>query len=146
MEDKMPLKLRDIKVGAKDKDGLPSIPKEKLNFGQKAADSVARIAGSWPFIIGVLIFIGGWITLNLIAWGYRWDPWPFILLNLALSCIAALQAPVILMSQNRSAERDRLYQRYDYLVDRKTSRDVEKIIKELSTIKRKLDKIDTNTK
>jgi uncharacterized membrane protein len=146
MGDKIPLKLRDIRIGPKDKDGLPSIPKEKLNLGQKAADKVAQIAGSWPFIIGIIIFIGGWIALNLIAWNYRWDPWPFILLNLALSCLAVLQAPIILMSQNRSAERDRLYQRYDYLVDRKTSRDVGQIIKELSTIKRKLEKIDKNSK
>ena len=142
MEDKIPLKLRDIHVGPKDKDGLPKIPKEKLTTGQRAADSVASIAGSWPFIIGVLIFIAGWIALNLIAWQFRWDPWPFVLLNLALSCIAALQAPIILMSQNRSAERDRLYQRYDYLVDRKTNRDVAIILKELNSIKRKLDKID----
>ena len=142
MEDKMPLRLRDIPINPKDKDGLPSIPKEKLTLGQKAADGVAKVAGSWIFIIGVILFITGWIILNIFAWTYSWDVWPFILLNLALSCMAALQAPVILMSQNRAAERDRLYQRYDYLVDRKTSRDVEKIIKELSTIKQKLDKMD----
>lgn len=137
MEDKMPHQLRSLKT---DKAGLPQLPKEKRDFGQKAADSVTNFAGSWLFIILLLSYIVLWIGLNIVAWQYRWDPWPFIMLNLTLSCVAALQAPIILMSNNRSAERDRLNQRYDYLVDRKTNRDVEKILKELTSIKRKLNK------
>lgn len=141
MPNNIPFKLKDAKMGEKDKDGLPQMPKEKLTLGQRAADHVTTIAGSWSFIIIVLAYIGIWILLNLLAWQYRWDPWPFIILNLTLSCLAALQAPVILMSTNRAAERDRMSQRYDYLVDRKTNRDVAQILKEVESIKRKLDKI-----
>ncbi len=118
------------------------MPREKLTFGQKAADRLSNFCGSWKFIILVLTYIFLWILLNLIGWGLQWDPWPFIILNLTLSCLAALQAPVILMSQNRQTQRDRLSQRYDYLVDRKTSREVSQILKELSSIKRKLNKTE----
>ena len=136
----IPNKLSDVIDPGKK--AIPIIPKEKRTFGQRAADQVTRFCGSWTFIISVLVYIAIWISLNLLAWQYRWDPWPFIILNLTLSCLAALQAPVILMSNNRQGERDRINQRYDYLVDRKTSRDVEKILKELSSIKRKLEKIE----
>lgn len=136
----MPFSLRSAVGKNSDKDGLPQLPKEKLTFGQRAADRVTKMAGSWTFIILVLTYIAGWITINLLAWQFRWDPWPFIILNLTLSCLAALQAPVILMSNNRAAERDRLSQRYDYLVDRKTSRDVQKILVEIEAIKEKLNK------
>ena len=119
----------------------PKLPTERLTFGQKTADKVTKIAGSWGFIISFLIFLLIWMLMNILIYVYSWDPYPFILLNLVLSCIAALQAPIILMSQNRSAERDRLNQRYDYLVDRKTSRDVETIMNELKLIKNKLNKV-----
>ena len=141
MEDKIPMRLRDVLINNRDKNGLPQLPKEKLTFGQRAADRLTTFAGSWTFIISVLVYIAVWIGSNLIGWQFHWDPWPFIILNLTLSCLAALQAPVILMSNNRTAERDRLSQRYDYLVDRKTSRDVEKILKEIEIIKNKLDKV-----
>jgi len=77
-------------------------------FGQRAADGIAKWAGSWTFIIGFLIILGLWVTANIYMWVNRWDPYPFILLNLILSCVAALQAPVILMSQNRQAQKDRI--------------------------------------
>ena len=75
-------------------------------FGDKLADKLTEIAGSWKFIIGMIIFLLGWILLNLFVIDN--DPYPFILLNLILSCIAALQAPIIMMSQNREAKKDSL--------------------------------------
>lgn len=134
----IPIKLKDAEKDGLIKCGYPIMPKETRTFGQKAADAVTKFCGSWRFIILVLVYIAIWVGLNLIAWQFSWDPWPFIILNLTLSCLAALQAPVILMSQNRTNQRDRLNQRYDYLVDRKTSRDVEKILKELTALNNKI--------
>ncbi len=145
-EQQVPNKLLDIEKDGMMRSGHPTLPKETRTFGQRAADIVTGFCGSWTFIIMVLSYIAVWVALNLIAWGLRWDPWPFIILNLTLSCLAALQAPVILMSNKRSDQRDRINQRYDYLVDRKTSRDVEKILKEVSELKKKIDKIRDNTK
>ena len=76
--------------------------------------------------------------LNVMAWINHWDPYPFILLNLVLSCLAAMQAPVILMSQNRTTERDRARAEYDYQVNRKAEREIEQIQKTLEIIKRKM--------
>ncbi|MBU1623095.1 MAG: DUF1003 domain-containing protein, partial [Nanoarchaeota archaeon] len=82
---------------------------QKLTFGQKAADAVAKFGGSWAFIIIFISILIVWVILNSYFLLKRpFDPYPFILLNLVLSCIAALQAPIILMSQNRQAERDRI--------------------------------------
>ena len=101
-------------------------------FGQKAADWIAKWAGSWVFIIGFFVFLGIWMSTN----GYFVlkylkdgiiDPYPFILLNLALSCLAAIQAPIILMSQNRTAQRDRLKAEYDYAVNRKAEKEIREI-------------------
>jgi len=110
----------------------------QLTPGQKASDKLTKFAGSWSFIIGLSIIIFVWIIINTFAIVYKWDPYPFILLNLGLSCLAALQAPVILMSQNRQAERDRLNAKYDYQVNRKAEREIQQIIKSLNHIKRKL--------
>ncbi len=96
---------------------------EGLTFGQRVADRVAAFGGSWPFI---LIFMGvlvAWVTLNsviLVRYGDEFDPYPYILLNLFLSMLAAIQAPVIMMSQNRQATRDRIDQKHDYEVNLKT--------------------------
>lgn len=84
-------------------------PLEILTQGQKISDKVARSGGSWKFIIWFGIVLSLWIIFNIIAIGkFRFDPFPFILMNLLLSCVAALQAPVILMSQNRQEEKDRM--------------------------------------
>ena len=112
---------------------------KKLTFGQRAADAVAYFGGSWSFIIIFILFFALWIAIN----GYflakkPFDPFPFILLNLALSCIAALQAPIILMSQNRQAERDRIDAKYDHAINRKAERENLVILKDLDFIKRKL--------
>ncbi len=109
--------------------------KGRLTLGQKAADKITEFCGSWTFIILLFVFIGIWIFLNLTGFIYRWDPWPFIILNLTLSCLAAVQAPIILMSQNRQAERDRLTARYDYMVNRKAEREIQDMQKDLEEIK-----------
>lgn len=102
------------------------------SFGSRAADRLAKYAGSWTFIIGFMIFLIIWMILNtaMIFLG-EWDPYPFILLNLVLSCLAALQAPVILMSQNRQTEKDRRKAEYDYKVNRKAERGIEEILTRL---------------
>ncbi|GAB3517978.1 DUF1003 domain-containing protein [Emticicia fontis] len=95
-------------------------PLEILTQGQKISDKVARFGGSWKFIMsfGVILLI--WIVLNgIILKSDRFDPYPFILMNLILSCIAALQAPVIMMSQNRQEEKDRMRAENDYLINLK---------------------------
>ena len=89
---------------------------ERRTFGDKLADKVTQIAGSWGFIIGFCVFLILWMIINTILI-VRFDEYPFILLNLILSCIAALQAPVIMMSQNRAAKKDSLRSLNDYKTD-----------------------------
>ena len=108
------------------------------NIGQKAADGISKWAGSWAFIISFLVFLGIWMMVNVYAWIGEWDPYPFILLNLVLSCVAALQAPVILMSQNRQSQKDRTKVEYDYRVNRKAEMEIEKILKKLGRIESSL--------
>jgi uncharacterized membrane protein len=96
-------------------------PKEILSKGQKLSDRIARFGGSWKFIILFLVIIFIWIGYNIIAVGKKeFDPYPFILMNLLLSCMAALQAPVIMMSQNRQEEKDRMQNENDYLINLKS--------------------------
>lgn len=87
--------------------------------GDKISDRLTEVAGSWRFIIIFLIIIVVWIAMNVVFLAKGFDPYPFILLNLLLSCIAALQAPIIMMSQNRQSEKDRLRGQNDYKVDLK---------------------------
>jgi uncharacterized membrane protein len=95
-------------------------PSETLTRGQAISDKVARFGGSWRFIILFGIVLTLWIIFNVVAIGnYKFDPYPFILMNLILSCIAALQAPVIMMSQNRQEEKDRMNSENDYLINLK---------------------------
>lgn len=93
---------------------------ERRTFGDKLADKVTQIAGSWGFIIGFCVFLILWMIINTILI-VRFDEYPFILLNLILSCIAALQAPVIMMSQNRAAKKDSLRSLNDYKTDLKVN-------------------------
>lgn len=88
------------------------------SFGEKLADGIAAFGGSWTFIIIFLCTLFAWMALNIIGFFGQWDPFPFILLNLCLSSLAALQAPIILMSQNRQAQRDRLRTEIDLERDR----------------------------
>jgi len=122
---------------------LPSHEKRKLTFGQYTADLIARWAGSWTFILIFISILIIWMIINSYYWsnyqsGRPFDPFPFILLNLILSCLAALQAPVILMSQNRGAERDRLHAEYDYKVNRKAEKEIRDLKRQLLRIEKKL--------
>ena len=96
-----------------------------LTLAQRLADKIAKFGGSWSFIIFFLSFMMLWILVNII-WlaGKGFDPYPFILLNLILSCIAAMQAPVIMMSQNRQEEKDRLRSRNDYMINLKSELEI----------------------
>jgi uncharacterized membrane protein len=97
----------------------------KYTFGQRLADSVASFGGSWTFILSFGGFILLWISLNVILLMNRgFDPYPFILLNLILSCLAALQAPVIMMSQNRQDEKDRDRAKKDYVINLKSELEI----------------------
>lgn len=91
-----------------------------VTFGQRMADATARIGGSWSFVIGFAVVLVAWIALNSVALaGRAFDPFPYILLNLVLSCLAALQAPIIMMAQNRQAARDRAQADQDFRVNLK---------------------------
>lgn len=97
----------------------------KLSIGVKVADKVASFGGSWTFILSFSAFIALWITVNtLLMRNKGFDPYPFILLNLILSCIAALQAPVIMMSQNRQEEKDRERAQNDYMINLKSELEI----------------------
>ena len=115
---------------------------EKLTLGQKFADNLARVIGSWKFIIGMTIFVIFWIILNVTAYLEHWDQFPFILLNVLLSMQAAYAAPIIMMSQNRQAERDRVQAMEDYKTDVGARVEIEELrvlIKKIEA--EKLDKI-----
>ncbi len=100
-------------------------PKEILSRGQKISDKVASFGGSWAFIISFFVILIIWIIYNSVAaLKNEFDPYPFILMNLILSCIAALQAPIIMMSQNRQEEKDRQRGENDYLITHVTQRNV----------------------
>ncbi|MBK9764253.1 MAG: DUF1003 domain-containing protein [Flavobacteriales bacterium] len=95
-------------------------PSETLSRGQRLSDKIARFGGSWAFIISFFVVLMVWIIFNVTAATQeRFDPYPFILMNLVLSCIAAVQAPVILMSQNRKEEKDRMRAENDYMINLK---------------------------
>ncbi len=94
--------------------------KEKYTVGQRAADRIAKFAGSWAFIFSFMAVLILWMVGNILLAKRAFDPYPFILLNLVLSCVAAIQAPLIMMSQNRQEEKDRRRAENDYKVNLKT--------------------------
>jgi|HubBroStandDraft_2_1064218.scaffolds.fasta_scaffold215024_2 uncharacterized membrane protein len=104
---------------------------EKLTTGQRIADRLATVMGSWAFIIIQSIILAFWISLNVIAYINHWDPYPFILLNLALSFQAAYAAPIIMMSQNRQAAKDRLMAEQDYEINLKAEEELKSIMNHL---------------
>lgn len=121
--------LADSKVSVRPESG-----KEKYTLGQRAADSIAKFAGSWAFIFsfsGVLIL---WMVVNVLLAAGAFDPYPFILLNLVLSCVAAIQAPLIMMSQNRQEEKDRRRAENDYKVNLKTEIMIEDLYDKVNAI------------
>lgn len=112
----------------------PAGEKEKYTIGQQAADAIAKFAGSWAFIFsftGVLIL---WMLVNTLLAAKAFDPYPFILLNLVLSCVAAIQAPLIMMSQNRQEEKDRRRAENDYKVNLKTEIMIEDLYDKVNAI------------
>ena len=123
----------------------------KMSLGDKFADKVSEIAGSWTFIILFILFLVGWIILNsyILTADKQIDPYPFILLNLVLSCIAAIQAPIIMMSQNRQSEKDSLRNQNDYRTDLKSELILEAlhdqmdlILKNQKKIMKRLDEVE----
>lgn len=107
---------------------------EKVSFGQKAADAVARFAGSWAFIFSFVAIMIIWMILNVILAANAFDAYPFILLNLVLSCIAAIQAPLIMMSQNRQEAIDRRRAENDYKVNLKSEFLIDELYKKTEQI------------
>ena len=107
---------------------------EKVSFGQKAADAVARFAGSWAFIFSFIAVMVLWMAVNVILASNAFDAYPFILLNLVLSCIAAVQAPLIMMSQNRQEAKDRKRAENDYRVNLKSEFIIDALYKKLEQV------------
>ena len=121
--------LADSKISVRPESG-----KEKYTLGQRAADTIAKFSGSWAFIFsftGVLVL---WMVVNVILAAKAFDPYPFILLNLVLSCVAAIQAPLIMMSQNRQEEKDRRRAENDYKVNLKTEILIEDLYDKVNAI------------
>lgn len=115
---------------------------EELSIGGRIADAVAKGMGSWRFIIIQTVLVIVWMGLNLIAFTYHWDVYPFILLNLLFSTQAAYAAPIIMMSQNRQSERDRIQAAEDYKTNREAKLEIEALTRKLNAIEvDKLDKI-----
>lgn len=115
---------------------------ESLRYGQRLADWVAAGMGSWKFIILQTVFVIVWMGLNVVGIWYHWDAYPFILLNLLFSTQAAYAAPIIMMAQNRQAERDRRHAQADYITNVEAKKEIEALQKKLNSIEvEKLDKI-----
>ena len=110
---------------------LNELDEAQASTGDRAADWVAKIVGSWGFILGQLVLLIIWIILNITAWVQHWDPYPFILMNLFLSMQAAFTAPIIMMSQNRQAARDRLEAHNDFLVNQQAETEIRAILQHL---------------
>lgn len=108
--------------------------KEKITIGQRAADSIAKFAGSWAFIFSFTGALVLWMIVNVLLAAKAFDPYPFILLNLVLSCVAAIQAPLIMMSQNRQEEKDRRRAENDYKVNLKTEIMIEDIYDKVNAV------------
>ena len=119
--------LRRVRQSARQKHGELQAAKIELTRGQRIADSVASNMGSWRFIIIQSTILFFWVLANVTAWIFHWDPYPFILLNLALSFQAAYAAPFIMMSQNRQQDIDRLAAENDYKINIKAELEIESL-------------------
>ena len=135
LEEKDEEELLDLLVDQPISIDVDKQEESKMTKGDRVADKISEVAGSWSFIIIFISFLVFWILLNSILLGTKAiDPYPFILLNLVLSCIAALQAPIIMMSQNRQAEKDSLRNQNDYRTDLKSELILEEIHDKMETI------------
>jgi uncharacterized membrane protein len=111
---------------------------KELTFGERLSDRIAEFGGSWRFLITFFSVLFGWIAINGVLLMTRaWDPYPFILLNLILSCLAAVQAPVIMMSQNRAEARDRLRAENDYKINLKAELEIRHLHEKIDHLLRK---------
>lgn len=121
---------------------INEVHEETLSFGDRLSDKIADVAGSWAFILSFVIVLMSWIATNSVHLLFRqFDPYPFILLNLVLSCVAALQAPIIMMSQNRQETKDRLRAEHDYEIDLKAEILIEEVLNRLSKLEDRQQKI-----
>ena len=138
--------LKDIRHDMSDEEILSLLASSKVSvntareqtkmagLGQRAADAIAKFAGSWAFIFSFIAVLLGWMILNILMAAGAFDPYPFILLNLVLSCVAAIQAPLIMMSQNRQEEKDRDRAENDYRVNLKTEIMIEDLHDKMNAI------------
>ena len=123
-------------------ENLLNEPKEILTIGQTVSDKVARFGGSWAFIISFSVLLAAWIVFNTYtSAANQFDPYPFILMNLVLSTIAALQAPVIMMSQNRKEERDRKRNENDYMINLKAELQVRSLHQKIDLLQKEQMKV-----
>lgn len=114
----------------------------EATLGERVADSVAGFGGSWTFIISFIVGLAAYITLSTLLGKHAWDPYPFILLNLFLSMLAAIQAPVIMMSQNRQDTKDRLRSELDYDVNRRSESEIQGLARKLNLLGEKLGDVE----
>jgi CRP/FNR family transcriptional regulator, cyclic AMP receptor protein len=115
---------------------------EEMTYGERLADHVVRFGGSWIFIALVMVALAIYAAINVVLKGRAWDPYPFILLNLILSMMAAIQAPVIMMSQNRQDTKDRLRSELDYQVNRRAESEIQGLSGKLNLLTEKIDDLD----
>jgi uncharacterized membrane protein len=111
---------------------------EQLTFGERVADGFAELIGSWPFILAQTALLALWVAVNMVGWVKAWDPYPFILLNLALSFQAAYAGPIIMMSQNRQGDKDRLAARIDHEVNLKAEMELSLLFRRVDDLELKL--------
>ena len=122
------------------KEAMHPVNQIKRRFHQRATDTVSKFAGSWIFIIILITIMTSWIIINEYSGTINFDPRPYILLNLVLNIITLILSPIILMSQNREAQRDRIRADYDYAVNKKAEQEIREIKKDVQNIRRILEK------
>ena len=115
-------------------DDAPEIPEQNLSLAQRIADRTTVVLGSWLFIFIQLVVVAIWMLLNMVAWVQHWDPYPFIFLNLAFSFQSAIVAPIILMSQNRQDEQDRVRDQAEFAVNTRAGRNVREVRARIDTL------------
>ena len=134
-DERLLAELRLLRQGFRKSQAYRSV--RQLTSGQRIADTVATVMGSWTFIICQSIILFVWIVLNITAYVERWDPYPFILLNLALSFQAAYAAPIIMMSQNRQQDIDRKAAEHDYQINIKAELEIELLHRKIDELREK---------
>lgn len=115
---------------------LNELDADKISRGHRLAEWAVQVIGSWRFIVIQSVILVIWTIVNIVAWFEHWDPYPFILLNLFLALQAAYTGPVIMMSQNREAARDRLEAHNDYLINLKAEKEIQELGKQLDELKK----------